>query len=242
MRRLILPFLLLFTILAVFFWGAHTNLQLNAANAASNLPINLKAQNKDLVILVDRIDLDQPQLRNVWLVLSKSPGSTLTFLPIYLNSSSNQQPVDQQLNDMFSLTENGAPADIFMNELKNKGISWKHYIVIDDVLIAKGIDLSGGIKIDDREIPASDVLSGNFYSEQASRETEVIQSLLISNLCQRMPIISLHPDYEDFLLTVLSHSRSSFSFDEIIVNLRTISQNEVNLECQFPTIPDISDE
>ncbi len=241
MRRIILPLLLLSTILAIFFWGARANLKFDAANAAS-VPINLNSQNKDLIILVDRIDLDRPILRNVWLILSKSPGSTITFLPIYPNYSSNEQTVAQKLKDTFFMLENGSPGNDFLSELRNHGISWEHYIVIDDVLLAKGMDLAGGIKLDDHEIPASNVLSGNFYSNQTGKEIEVIQSHLISSLCQKLPVISLHPDYEDFLLTVLSHSRSSFSFDEIIYQLRTTNQSEVPLKCQFPTLSNLTGE
>lgn len=242
MRRIILPLLLLSTILAIIFWGARANLKFDAANAASSVPISLNSQNKDLIILVDRIDLDKPVLRNVWLILSKKNGSTITFLPIYPDYSKDEQTVAQKLRDTFVMVENGSPGDDFLSELRNHGISWEHYIVIDDVLLAKGMDLAGGIQLDHQEIPASDVLSGNFYSNQAGKEIEVIQSQLISNLCQKLPVISLHPDYEDFLLTVLSHSRSSFSFDEIIYQLRTTNQSEVPLECQFPTLSNLTGE
>jgi hypothetical protein len=176
------------------------------------------------------------------LIVSKSPGSTITFLPIYPDYSKDEQTVAQKLIDSFFMMENGSPGDDFLNELRNHGISWNHYIVIDDVLLSEGIDLAGGIKMDNYEIPASDVLSGNLYSNHTGREIEVIQSHIISSLCQKLPVISLHPNYEDFLLTVLSHSRSSFSFDEIIYQLRSTNQSETPLKCQFPTVSDLTGE
>jgi hypothetical protein len=223
--------------ISLVFLGIHFSQGLLPANAASS---STTFHKNYLVILVDRVDLVKPDLRNIWLVLTTSPGQSITFLPVFSSSQTTQGTTAELLENTFALSENGSPDDSFLNELEKLEIHWSNYLVIDDVVIAQAVDLSGGVDSYGQKILKQDVLNGDLYSRQYNVEFEKIQKNLLIQLCQELPIFSLHPDYEDFLLTFLTHSRSSFTLDEITYAFRLINENNSSLQCQFPTLESIS--
>lgn len=84
-----------------------------SAGAAPTAP----AQKNILIISVDSLRSDKPQLVSAWVLfaVSSEPSPSLVFLPVY--HADGRYPQAMHLSNSFALTQNSEPADVFQKEL-----------------------------------------------------------------------------------------------------------------------------
>ena len=104
--------------------------------------------------------------------------------------------MDEQIVNTFTLEEDGSPNDLFIDELNRLGLSWKHLFIVDEVLIASVVDLSGSVVLGGKNLTNKNLIAGDYFPINDPKAIIGLQAELISNICQNIPIITLHPNYE----------------------------------------------
>jgi hypothetical protein len=100
-----------------------------------SIPTLKNGQHNLLVIAVDNLDLQQPQLRSVWLVTYFQNNPSITFLPISPTISSGDVIVDQMLSDSFVIVKADGNTNIstsFFDTLTRRNFWWSGYLIVDE--------------------------------------------------------------------------------------------------------------
>jgi len=193
-------------------------------------------QHNLLVIVTDHMELPTPVLRSVWLLINLPSQNSLTFVPLFPASYKNSASRDLILEKSFSLNANGSPSNKFLKNLKQFDFWWDDYVVIDEVSLAKFVDLAGGIKVENNFIKASQIETGAYLSNKDPSKSLRTQYRIIEQLCNKAPLIMIHPDFRNITPFLASHIRSSIPVDIMHKGLLTIYESESIIKCEFPTI------
>jgi hypothetical protein len=119
------------------------------ANGQSNL----------LVVLVDRLDSRQPRLLSVWLLGRLPALPQVAFMPIFpaRPQASPAQPTGEatattaaNLPAVFTPNAAGGLPEDFVAALRQRGLWWDNYIILDQPALVRLVDLLGGVELDGR--------------------------------------------------------------------------------------------
>jgi hypothetical protein len=100
-----------------------------------SIPTLKNGQHNLLVVAVDNLELQQPQLRSVWLVTYFQNNPLITFLPISPTISSGEVIVDQMLSDSFGIVKANGNTNIstpFFDALTRRNFWWSGYLIVDE--------------------------------------------------------------------------------------------------------------
>ncbi len=103
----------------------------------NKLPADSELQTNFLLILVDDLSLDNPNLKSVWIWIIQTDQDHWTFLPLF-DPQLNPAVVDSfsdELNRTFELNENHQLNEKFLALLNSHAILWHHYLVTDQIFL-----------------------------------------------------------------------------------------------------------
>lgn len=179
-----------------------------------------------LVIHVDRIQ-EHPNLRVIWLAAMK-PGAGIKLVPIY--PITHPLSVNARLiRQSFSLGKDRSgwkPVEPFFQILKDKGLSWNGFIVLDDPAVASLVKATGEIRINGQVLAQDDQFSSQMENEDSSFQLKFWQDLCWNIANSPQKIDQLEGDFIKHILIGLT-SGPSIDWHSLISNI------EVPL-CEFP--------
>jgi hypothetical protein len=193
----------------------------------------VKGQSNLLVILVDDLSIDKPELIGTWLVGHAGSIPQVIFLPIF---PSSRQSDSVQFTSLFGLEPNGKPVEVFLDFLRAKDIWWNHYLVADNTSIAELAALTDGIRWDGKRLKGS-VLNEALPTAQDTPQAAITaQARIASELCQSASDLIQEADPE-VLWGLLTHRiRSDLRIEAIRSAQVQIGKPDGKPVCEFPTL------
>jgi hypothetical protein len=108
------------------------NPQPSSPENAVEIPVPLSEQHNYMIVRVDDLGSQKPQLKSVWFVslsfVSQNPN-LLALAQIYPPKTAGQKST--ALERAFALSEKGEPAAAFWNAVKQYKLDWEGYILFD---------------------------------------------------------------------------------------------------------------
>ena len=190
------------------------------------------------MIGVDRLDVLQPRLEGLWLVVYFPDRSKATFLPLFPAGTAGGAANFAGIEDEFKLDETGAPDPGFLRKLQNRQIWWTGYILFDEKTITQSVDDLGGLPVSKGRLPgvqdgaqAVQSLTHPWQDPDAALQG---QTGLVRSVCSIAANSSFFPDLSRSYQLVSSHIRSDFEVLQYLQDWIHAMGGLENLECEFP--------
>ena len=205
------------------------------AAALPPMPTLDNGQRTILLINVTDLKADTVQLNSVWLISYFLPSANITLLPLYPTSS--DAPVEAQLADAFSFTEdhNGIkPNPNFLAVLQQKDIWWSGYLVLDETIFAQVIDALNGITLSGVHMTGSEAVEMLNLAEAGGHPPLARQTTLLQDICWNISALAFQPDWAVFKHQVGSHILTDLDPTQVLSDWLTMLGQPGNLTCEFP--------
>ena len=147
-------------------------------------PPGLATRQRNLLLIgVDRLHARHPRLESLWLamVVPNSPGVTL--MPLYPRMVDGVPQPDETLEVAFRLDDRLAPYTGFANVLRARELWWNHFVVLDEIGLAKLIDLAGGIDLGDGRVDGLRAIAELPKAQEDAHGALLSQTALLNGLC-----------------------------------------------------------
>jgi hypothetical protein len=202
-------------------------------NINSSIPTN--GQRNLLLIGVDRLDRNSPQLEGVWLVLLFPDNPRILLIPIFPSNSEFSTNQDDALVRSFRMTKDGNLSRTFLEELEKKNFWWTDILIADQTALSK----TSRIILSSRSIELSKINASIFKSsikwgQDSPRYTKKLFNK-ISSLCQGVNHTLLENNSSTILKLFPKHIRTNLELQEIINQIEQRTSIHGGLICEFPT-------
>lgn len=206
--------------------------------AGITTPVSATGQHNLLVVVVDKLNSDQPRLQSAWLALSIPRSPRLTMLPLYPAALKGGPKEDARLAAEFALTAEGAPKEGFLKILREKDLWWNHYIVVDHTALEKMVDLLGGFQLGSEQIDGKHAIEKLPSPVDYPRPALLGQATLLAQLCEGTAAKLNSSDPKRVLEAFPRHWRTDFTTEEIVGGWQNMKAEGSRLTCEFPTLTD----
>ena len=207
-------------------------------SASSGLISNqgLEQQNL-LIILVDSLAAEKPEVRGVWLAGRIVAIPQIVFLPLYPSLSQTEQ---EAYTAAFSLNEDGQLSDQFQIFLRSKEIWWDHFILMDEPALADLVALTDGVLWNGVQVSGSGAVAEILAAGASPESVLKAQALIANEICHSAQRLVVNAD-PMILWGLLTHRmRSDFQLETVKAAQIEFSQPGGKPLCEFPTITEFT--
>lgn len=198
-----------------------------------DLPVFAHGQSNLLVILVETLESEEPELIGIWLVERVESMPQIVFLPLYPNDRPEEMELYQRI---FELDAGGRPSTSLLDYLRSKKVWWDHYLVADKSSLSDLVVLAGGVDWDGRTSAGSELVA-SLPDGDAPHEVRLsAQARIALVLCQNAPELIRNANPEIIWGLLTHRMRSDLDLASIKVAQQQISKPGGNPVCQFPTL------
>jgi len=197
-------------------------------------------QRNILLVLVDDLAEEIPNLEGVWLVVYLPPDPRLTFLPIFPAFPIQQETLDSSLVKLFGLSQHGKLAPSFLEAIKAKDFWWDENLVFDRVSLAVLIELAGGMDTGQGLVNGTQVIDQLPETWKDPRGAMEHQVLIASGICQNLGTLLTNPDTARLLELLSGRTYSQSDFLEHFPGWSYLLEYGGTFSCEFPTLNGIS--
>ncbi len=213
----------------------------NPDTITSQGEVDNSKQRSILIITVDDLKDNGARLDSIWLILYVPNLPEITLIPVYPEISSTGDglkiDLDNDLRAKFKL-ESGAIIDpIFLTHLREYGITWSKYIILDRSTIIKINQYATDLH---KEFPPS-----SYREEPRSlipnveltlSERILFQAEIAQNICHRYAEFMLTPDTVlRYFPRVLDRIETDLTAQEAAYEIWTIEEAMAGFSCVFPS-------
>jgi hypothetical protein len=199
-------------------------------------------QNNVLIIGVDDLETQTPQLESAWLVLYIAQTPHFTLMQIYPGNPSGQGDSGSPKIDLASLFQSdpqGSPGPDFFSELKARGLWWSGYIMMDRFAIAQTTDLIANLTEESEDptlIPGSHAVARVPFAGHDPQGAYQGQVELVQKLCTAA--LHLSADHigklEDLFLLFGSHILSDIGREQLAAEMVGMLVYGNRISCELP--------
>lgn len=219
MRKLLIVISLLAFIacLVVGFFLAQQSLEsasLSSAPAALSRPASPFQQNI-LLIHVDQLSRDKPELVSIWGLIVYFPEPKLIFQPIFPNPLESQSTPPE-----FSLTATKAPDPKFLRQIaRQTEMEWDNYLLYDHQALS---------------LLVADLLEADSLTiEDPSAGVIAVESVYFAQLCQQFTALGESAMLEiDWRNLIPEHWRSNLAMDDALLNWQKLVLSGIPPRCE----------
>ncbi len=207
----------------------------NAGDAISNeysTPMNSSpgSQHNILLIQVDQINTEQPQLQSVWLMAYYANNPRVDLLPIYPALNSKNALKHQKLADQFALTKSGEPDEEFWLMLRGINTWWNGYLMMDNQ----------ALKIIEDHLVETSVIDNPtaIQAEKQPRNQKFeikYQTKKYQELCQGFSNYKGKEGFYHLFFSLIDDIRSNLKPGQLHDIWQLLRSYGSNLDCDFPS-------
>ncbi len=198
-------------------------------------------QHNILIILVDRVDVQSPEMEGVWLGVYLPTMPQLTMLPLYPATLTDANVQDKQLKEKFYLQADGEPGQDFVQALHSKNLWWDFYVVIDESNLAELINITGGFQLSQGKINGVQAIDRLPEPEDGTAHQAILgQALIIRDLCQQASSLMQDIDPKPVFEKMSHRMVTSVRIDSFAKGWYVLRDRGFDLTCEFPTIPELA--
>lgn len=200
----------------------------SSAKARANSEELPNHQQNILVIQVDNLDASKPNLESVWLMLYIKNTPKITWMPLYLASSSNNS-----IGSKFQLSKNKTLGGKFESALRKQDIWWNGYIITDNKGVKNLLELlqtspkTGEATFQNTGVEMN---AASLLSADDMKKIEIIQ-----NICQTASSLE-DPQIINAWLDVSANLITDLPKEEIAGQWNSLLAGQAGLTCEFPSL------
>jgi hypothetical protein len=214
-----------------------------AADSMALRPGN--GQQNLLIVLVDHLAKQvqsdgetlsqrQPTLDGVWLVAYIPGRAHLTFIPIYPFTYSGENAQVEELAGSFGLEANGKPSSGFQKSVRDQGVWWNQYLVLDRGSLSEVIELAGGVNLGYGRLSGAEVASLLATVREDARAAIGLQAMIAQQVCNSGQYIYQNVNPGIMAGLILDGARSDLRTDEFIAGWLGLRDPQGGLTCEIP--------
>lgn len=194
-------------------------------------------QTNYLIIFVDSLDKETPELKGVWLAGHVTALPQVVFLPLY---PSLREQETKNYKNLFALADGEKPVDEFVDFLRSKEISWNHYVVLDETSLVELVSLMNRDSVESQFLFPPTSLTG-LLNETETIDLQIkAQARFASSLCETAPELVRTAD-PGIIWSLLTHRmRSDIELQIIHAAQSALAQPGEELVCEFPTLRELT--
>jgi hypothetical protein len=207
-----------------------------AIHTAAFLSRPENGQKNLLLVLVDRNSDPQPSLEGAWMLIYSPSGLKVTFMPIYPARSA----AAAGLKETFRPPRGGGLPPSFVQALKAQGLWWDNHLVIDYAMLARLVELAGGIDIGSGLSNGQQVVGLLPIAGQDAQTALEFQGRIAQGICRRFDAILFNASPEAMADLFSGGTPSASALSDL--NPQSLRQSWVamrragGLDCEFPTL------
>lgn len=213
------------------------------ADDVSQRPRN--GQQNILIVLVDHLSDPaykggiafssmQPALEGVWLVAFVPGRAHLTFFPIYPFSMNGENAHTGELARHFSLEVDGILSGEFQQAIREQGVWWDKYLVLDRSSLAEVIELAGGVDLGYGRLSGAEITALMATVRQDPHVAIGLQAMLAQQVCRAGRYLYQKVDPGIMAGLILDGARSDLEMDGFIAGWLGLRDIQGGLMCEIP--------
>jgi len=194
-------------------------------------------QRNILVIGVDNLEAPAPRLESVWLILYLTETPIFTLMPLYpsvLTETGQPPQEDRLLAENFGLEANGLPVETFLATLKEWGIWWSAYILLDEAAMVQGMGLvaqmDAGLRLEGEQLFTDIPSPWEDFNAAYKGQTWLVQRLCASATLRQAKDIDLSP----FFNLIPHHLRTDLNAPQIAAEWLDFMAHGGGIRCELP--------
>lgn len=211
-------------------------LQNGAIPAETTVTPPTNGQRSILFIGVDHLNVDQPRLESIWLVLYLPGKPSLTLLPIFPVSTTSKSYLGSSWERTNPIGDDGNPSTGLLNILKKKQIWWSEYVLLDETAMIKVVDFLGGMTVGERYLDGALSLGSIIPPWESQSAAIQGQTELLQTLCLQPKRVSSMKDIGSILDLIPLHMRTNIEVSQALDDWQSLVTNEIDLTCEFPML------
>jgi hypothetical protein len=227
--------------------GNLENLALPGPAEPKQLSILGSGQRSILVVVVDALESDEPNLESAWLVLYLPENPRITLMPVF-PTISRDIGSDENIVKRFAVDRSIGPpvlSEDFLNYMKDMEFWWSGYILMDNEalrqisvsLVAPGTQGKWKPAGEDSEVANSPTPLQLPLVWEAGRTSAAEQARYFQELCKRAAHYTtsgsevIHFDIPDL---IPDHFNLDFYIEQLNMEIKALTKHGSSLSCEFP--------
>ncbi len=199
------------------------------ANAAIN-------QRKILIVVVDQLKADDPQLETIWLATYVNARSHITLLPLFPASLSGGERDDLAVKNGFKLDGDGQLSQGFLDQIQSKQIRWDNTFILDELGLAMLIDAVGGVDLGRGRVSGVRALSQIPLVQYDAQAALFAHAMLARSICRLSGDLVDQVEVQDLLQPLTAHMRSDLSEQFFVDEWQRLRNSKTGVSCEFPNL------
>ncbi|MBT3391329.1 MAG: hypothetical protein HN413_13075 [Chloroflexi bacterium] len=184
-------------------------------------------QRNILAIGVNRVDGAEPQLEGIWLIVYFHDSPEVNLIALFPSIAEDSASYNEKIAGSFSLMPEGAPGEIFWQEMETRTILFHNYFVFDMDALQKITQL---VQIDD-----------DYTTNPPNwRETPIAalrrQARLLEQMCSSFQQGNLTDNISSFLDSLDPHTSTNILQWEIEADWQLLIGFRTEMKCLFPNL------
>lgn len=203
--------------------------------------LNNSKQRSILIITVDDLSGNGARLDTIWLILYMPNLPIITLIPVYptINPSGDSIEVDldYDLKTQFKLEPRGIIDPIFLAYLRENGISWSKYIILDRATIHQIDQFATNLKIDSPTGSIHVDLNSIIPDKELTPTERILsQANIAQNICLHYTELMLTPETVlRYFPRMVHRIETDFNTQEAAYEIWTIKEAMAGFKCGFPS-------
>ena len=186
-----------------------------------------------LVIGVDHLQAETPELEALWFVTFRLPGRDIFLLGIPIHAPVRFQP-ELRLKDLFRWSMDQGPDTLFMQALHDEvPLTIDVILVVDEIAFAACVDYMGGVTLESGTLDGRQVIGVLDLVEDQPTAALEVQERVVQALSDKAPDLGATPDLTSLLALIPENAFSSIpslNLVALINPLLPIQPNSIHIE------------
>jgi hypothetical protein len=195
------------------------------ASSTTHLPgtdATSSPQTTILILGVDQLGTENPQLRAIWFATFRLPGRDVFLFGIPLDLPVAAQP-ELRLHDLFRWSANQGPDALFMQALYAElPLAIDVILALDEVGFAALIDYMGGVTLESGTLDGNQVIGVLELVEDQPRAALEVQGRLVRALRDKAPELGSTPDLSPLMALIPEHAFSSIPAINVVAMINPL--------------------
>ncbi len=210
--------------------GLHPNIKLDSTGAAPN------GQRNILLIGIDRMDSDRPNLEGLWLLMNVSSSNRVSLMPLFPALPGKDVLDTAQLVSSFKLDPNGKPDVGFLAIIQQAEFWWSNYFVIDQAGLAQLIDYNQGINLGSGQVGGGQAVASLASASVDGLAALNSQASLIQAVCNQQSGKLISADLRQVLTQLSGHYQTDLKLKTLVSEWQQPLTGSGHVSCEFPTL------
>lgn len=211
-----------------------------AVPTSSPLPSLPDGERILLLVGVDQIDSQQPELVSLWLLTYYLNNQPIQLLPIYPSGDGRAHQFEDELLNAFSILPGDGAAHLnptFLQLLKEHNYWLSGYLVLDTEATTQIIDMLGGLPNDHKLRSGKEIMQALPDSEEQPQSALHQQTNLFSQACLILSQLPRQPDWSQILWLIPDHIITDLQPQRLLAEIQLLATNPPLVHCEFPIRP-----